>query len=135
MNATAEELMQMEDVGEIVAASIRDYFEVEENLRLIDLLRKAGLCLRVHARPLTRRTAARWETFVVTGTLSSGTREDIHALILSLGGKVSGSVSAKTDFLVAGEDAGSKLDKARSLGVTVLDEAAFLKMVNLRIQK
>jgi len=52
-----------------------------------------------------------------------------------LGGKVSGSVSAKTDFLVAGEDAGSKLDKARSLGVTVLDEAAFLKMVNLRIQK
>jgi len=136
MNATAEELMQMEDVGEIVAASIRDYFEVEENLRLIDLLRKAGLCfesprkaVNLGEQPLVGKT------FVVTGTLSSGTREDIHALILSLGGKVSGSVSAKTDFLVAGEDAGSKLDKARSLGVTVLDEAAFLKMVNLRIQK
>lgn len=136
MNATAEELMQMEDVGEIVAASIKDYFEVEENLRLIDLLRSAGLCFASPRKAVNSgEQPLVGKTFVVTGTLSSGTRDEVHAQIQSLGGKVSGAVSAKTDFLVAGENAGSKLDKARSLGVTVLDEAAFLKMVNLWVQK
>lgn len=130
MNAGQNELMQLADVGEIVAASIKDYFELKENRRLIEALRDAGLLFET-----ARKTAGPDEsllvgkTFVVTGTLKSGSREDIHALIESLGGKISGSVSAKTDFLVAGESAGSKLDKAQSLGVTVLDEKAFLKMI------
>lgn len=136
MNATAKELVQMEDVGEIVATSIMDYFALEENRRLIDLLRCAGLSFKSAGKAgNSTEQPLIGKTFVVTGTLESGTRDDIHALIQSLGGKVSGSVSAKTDFLVAGESAGSKLEKARSLGVTVLDEAAFLKMINLRIQK
>ena len=129
--ATQEELVVLEDVGDIVAASIRDYLEVEENRALIERLRQAGLNfsdsdreLPEGPKPLTGKS------FVVTGTLEGLTREEMHERIVRLGGKISSSVSKKTDYLIAGANAGSKLDKAQSLGVTVLNAKEFEALVN-----
>ncbi len=121
--ATAEQLEEVRDVGEVVARSIVTWFAQENNRRLIERLRKAGVNLRAE-KTSARATHANFEgkTFVITGTLSSP-REEIKERILALGGKVSGSVSKKTNYLVAGENAGSKLEDARRFGVTVLSEA------------
>lgn len=136
MAATPEELTGVEDIGEIVASSIVDYFEVPENRSHIERLRKAGLCFTAEkTTPETAHPLLAGKSFVVTGTLASGTREEIHSRIEALGGRVSSSISAKTDFLVAGENAGSKLEKARALGVTVLSEAEFLNMVQTESQE
>jgi DNA ligase (NAD+) len=136
MTATPEALTEVEDIGEIVAASIVDYFEVPENRSHIERLRKAGLCFTAEkTMPDTPHPHLAGKSFVVTGTLESGTREEIHGRIQAMGGRVSGSISAKTDFLVAGENAGSKLDKARALGVTVLNEAEFLNLLQTDSQE
>ena len=126
MAATPEALTRIEDIGEVVAAGICDFFDVEENKRLIQELRDAGLQLRAESnggddgnKPLIGKS------FVVTGTLTGGTRDEMHERIQRLGGRVATSVSKKTDYLVAGENAGSKLDKAKRLGVTVLTEQEF----------
>ncbi len=131
MNASAEELTKVEDVGDVVAASIRDFFEVAENRELIEQLRAAGLNLRAELsesddapKPLAGKS------FVVTGTLHGGTRDEMHERIQRLGGRVASSISKKTDYLVAGEKAGSKLDKALGLGVTVLTEQEFETLIN-----
>ena len=127
--ASTDELVQIDDVGDIVAASIKDYFEVEENRNLIEALRSAGLCFENASMPAAADNQPfSGKTFVVTGTLKSGSREEIHARIQALGGKISASVSKKTTYLVAGENAGSKLEKAHTLGVSVLDEEAFLAL-------
>lgn len=129
MNASSEALVHIDDIGETVAASIKDYFDVEENRRLIEDLRNAGLCFEctnVASAPRTQTLVGK--SFVVTGTLKRGSREEIHALIQSLGGRTSSAVSKKTDFLLAGENAGTKLNKAQELGVTVIDEDTFFKM-------
>jgi DNA ligase (NAD+) len=127
MDAPAEELQSIHEIGETVARSVRDFFSVGENRRLIADLRDAGLALR-EAAPAEGPRPLEGKTFVVTGTLAKFTRDGIHDRIKALGGRASSSVSAKTDYLVAGDNAGSKLGKARQLGVTVLSEDEFERL-------
>jgi DNA ligase (NAD+) len=126
--SSVEELQKIPDVGEVVGRSIHEFFREPHNLGLIEKLRKAGL--RFHAEPKVEGAAPGFKntTWVITGTLSES-RDEIAELIRARGGKVSGSVSKKTNFVLAGEDAGSKREKARKLGVRVLGEAEFRRML------
>jgi len=126
--ATPESLTRINDIGPVVAATIHDFFQIPQNLALIERLREAGLNFTAEKRVTTAQLSGL--TFVLTGTLPTLTRDAAKALIESAGGKVSGSVSKKTNYLVAGEDAGSKLDKAQSLEVKILDEPALLALLN-----
>ena len=127
--ASAEQLTETEDIGEVIARSIVDWHGNPENRNLIERLSQAGLNFKSSLyQPAAKAGLFAGKTFVLTGTLPTLTREEATAKIESLGGKVSGSVSKKTDFVLAGEDAGSKLDKAQQLGVKIISEAAFLKM-------
>ena len=110
-----------------IATSIREFFDEPGNRKLIERLRKEGLSFKGVAKK--RGTQLAEKTFVITGTLPTYSRDEAKRLIEDAGGRVSGSVSKKTDFVLAGSDAGSKLDKARELGVTVIDEATLLKML------
>jgi DNA ligase (NAD+) len=127
MNATAEELEEVNEVGPRIAASIVEFFADEHNRKLISDLRKAGLTFTGLKKEKGTKLAGK--TFVVTGTLERHTRDEAKKMIEDAGGRVSGSVSKKTDFVVAGSDAGSKLDKARELGVTVIDEKELEELV------
>ena len=127
MNATEEELTQVPDVGAVTAASIRQWFLQPQSIRMIQLLRDAGLNF-VNKRVVTDR---RFEgkIFVLTGALSKFTRDEASEKIELFGGKVSGSVSKKTSYVVVGENAGSKERKARELGIAILSEDDFLSMI------
>ena len=127
MNATVEELCEIQDFGEITALCVVNYFSHEQNRALCRRLSEAGLVTKSTAAPTGDRYAGK--TFVLTGTLPTMSRDEASALIKAQGGKVSGSVSKKTDYVVAGEAAGSKLTKANELGVTVIDEATLLEMM------
>lgn len=127
MNATTEELLEVPEVGPKVADSIRFYFSIPSNRERIARLASLGVAPR-HEAP-ERGTKLAGKTFVVTGTLARFSRDEIHRLIENEGGKTSGSVSSKTSFLVAGEEAGSKLEKANSLGVPVISEDELLEML------
>ncbi len=118
--ASAEELEEVNEVGPRIAESIVEFFADEHNRQLVDDLRKAGLTFT--GKKKERGTKLAGKTFVLTGTLVRHTRDDAKKMIEDAGGRVSGSVSKKTDYVVAGADAGSKLDKARELGVAVIDE-------------
>lgn len=128
MNASEEELLQVEEVGPTVAQSIRSFFQDERNREMIRKLREAGVQIIEELSPHTAGALA-GKTFVFTGTLKHFTRGQAEALVKSLGGRVSTSVSRKTDYVVAGEEPGSKLEKARALGVTVLSEEEFRKLI------
>ena len=119
-NAGEEELQQVEEVGPRIAKSIVEFFAEPRNHELVEELRAAGLTLK--GKKKERGTKLAGKTFVLTGTLTNYTRDEAKELIEDAGGKVAGSVSKKTDYVVAGADAGSKLDKARELGVAVVDE-------------
>ena len=130
MKASANELEDIYEIGPIVARSIADFFETSENRRLIARLRERSVNMTQQAataaagpRPLDGKTV------VVTGTLERYSRDAAHEIIKRLGGRPSTSVSAKTDFLLAGESAGSKLDKAKKLGVRILTEEEFENMI------
>ena len=128
--ATVEQLQAVEQIGPVLADSIATYFQQSQNRKVIDKLIAAGVTIRGERKP--RRGAGgklAGKTFVLTGTLPELTREDATALIVGAGGKVSGSVSKKTDYVVAGESAGSKLSKAEQLGVTIIDENALRKLL------
>jgi DNA ligase (NAD+) len=126
--ATVEELTAINDVGPKVAAVIREYFENPTNLVLIERLKnEAKLTMPAEKRVTT--TQFEGLTFVLTGTLPTLTRDQAKEKIEGAGGRVSGSVSKKTDYVVAGEEAGSKLEKAQTLGVKVLDEAGLLALL------
>ncbi len=127
MDASAEQLQEVQDVGPSVSASIREFFDEPHNRELVKRLEKYGLTFKGVKK--VRGTALAGKTFVLTGTLPNYSRDAAKKLIEDAGGKVSGSVSKKTDFVVAGADAGSKLDKARELGVKVIDEAGMEKLV------
>jgi DNA ligase (NAD+) len=127
MKAGEEELVAVNEVGPRIATSIREFFAEEKNLRLIERLRQAGLQFTGEKR--VRGTRLAGLTFVLTGTLPTYSRDDAKKMIEDAGGKVSGSVSRKTSYVVVGEEAGSKLDKAVSLGVKVISEAELLKML------
>jgi DNA ligase (NAD+) len=131
--ATTEELQRTNEIGPVLAESVRSYLDEPRNRALIDRLRAAGLNMEV---PLEQRAQRAPEgpltgkTYVITGTLASMSRDEATAAIERLGGKVAGSVSRKTAAVIVGAEAGSKADKARDLGVPMLDEAAFLDLVN-----
>jgi DNA ligase (NAD+) len=120
MNASAEELEEVNEVGPRIAESIVEFFGDEHNRKLVSDLRKAGLTFTGQKKEKGTKLAGR--TFVLTGTLERHTRDEAKKMIEDVGGRVSGSVSKKTDYVVAGSDAGSKLDKARELGVSVIGE-------------
>lgn len=131
MDASVEQLLQVDDVGPIVAKSIRTFFDQPHNREVVEQLRAVGLRWDESAgtaadeapKPLAGKT------LVLTGTLPSLSRDEAKDLIEAAGGKVAGSVSKKTHYVVAGAEAGSKLDKARELGVTVLDEAGLRSLL------
>ena len=125
--ATEEELQDVNEVGPRIAASIVEFFQEKRNRDLVDALRTAGLTLKGEKKQ--RGTALAGKTFVLTGTLVQYTREQAKQMIEDAGGRVSGSVSKKTDYVVAGSDAGSKLDKAKELGVAVIDEKEMEKLL------
>lgn len=131
MAATQEELVSIEDVGEIVAASITDYFTQEENRTFVERLLSLGVSPAVHAQEDTGTVFAGM-TFVLTGTLPTLTRAQAEEMIRKNGGKATGSVSKKTSVVLAGESAGSKLEKARALGVRIMEEEEFLSLVAQR---
>ena len=128
--ATVEELCALEDFGQITAECVVNFFSHPQNVELCDKLIAAGLLTTSTALPTEDYFAG--FTFVLTGTLPTMTRDEASALIKRAGGKVSGSVSSKTAFVVAGDAAGSKLTKARQLGVRVIDEETLLKMIEAR---
>ena len=128
MGATEQELVDIEDVGEIVASSITEYFVDEENRRFVNRLLEAGVHPQMHMQE-DAGTLFEGLTFVLTGTLPTLSRAQAQEMIRKNGGKATGSVSKKTSIVLAGESAGSKLDKARELGVTIIDEAQFLSMI------
>jgi DNA ligase (NAD+) len=132
MKAPAEEIESIEQMGPVTSKAVADYFREERNLAIIGKLRKAEVDFKYHGARCEAHPAFAGKTFVVTGTLKGYKREEIEALIRKLGGRTAGSVSKKTDYVVAGEEAGSKLEKARKLGVRVLSEADFGKLLERR---
>lgn len=129
MDASQEELSAINDVGEITATSIYEFFRQEQSIDLIEKLRQAG----VNMKSLQEKTTDnRFEamTFVLTGSLENYTRDQVANIIEQFGGKVSSSVSKKTTYVLAGEEAGSKLTKAQELGITILTEQEFVEMIN-----
>jgi DNA ligase (NAD+) len=126
--SSIDELQRIPDVGEVVGQSIHDFFREPHNLELIEKLRRAGLRFEAEEKTAGAAPGFKGTTWVITGTLSQS-RDEIAEMILARGGKVSGTVSKKTSFVLAGEEAGSKLEKAKKLGVRVLDEAAFRQML------
>lgn len=126
--AGVDQLTQTEDIGEVIARSVVDWFGDARNRRLIERLRAAGLNFSSELHRPAAGGAFSGKTFVLTGTLPTLTREQATAKIEALGGRVSGSVSRKTDYVLAGEEAGSKLEKARQLGVKVIDETEFRRL-------
>jgi DNA ligase (NAD+) len=131
LDTPVEALQAVPDVGPVVAASVRNFAEEPRNRALIDKLAAAGVNMESRQPPPSAASGGplSGKTFVLTGTLQSMTREHAAAEIERLGGKVSSSVSRKTKYVVVGADAGSKLDKARELGVTTLDEDAFRALI------
>lgn len=129
--ATIDELQQAEEVGPKVAAAIVEFFGEPRNCELVDRLRAAGLQF-TYASTRPKGGKFKGMTFVLTGTLPNLSREEAKKIIEAAGGKVSSAVSKKTNYVVAGEDAGSKLAKAQELGIRVVNEAEFIQMVNLQ---
>jgi DNA ligase (NAD+) len=127
MNASAEELEEVNEVGPRIAESIVEFFGDVHNRKLVDDLRKAGLTFKGQKKEKGTKLAGK--TFVLTGTLARHTRDEAKKLIEDAGGRVSGSVSKKTDYVVAGAEAGSKLDKAKELGVAVINEEEMERLV------
>lgn len=126
--ASDEDISSVYEIGPSISKSIKQFFSDKHNLKLIEELKKAGLNFNSEKREIIQ-SAINGKTFVLTGTLSTFSRDEAGARIIALGGKVASSVSKNTDFVVAGEKAGSKLSKAESLGVKVLDESAFLELL------
>jgi DNA ligase (NAD+) len=126
--SSLEDLIRVSNTGEVVGTSIRDWFQNRDNKELIKALKQHGLNFGENDRRETGSRALRGSSWVITGTLSES-REVFDELIRRNGGRVTSSVSKKTNYLLAGEDAGSKLDKARQLAVEIVDEAKFREMI------
>lgn len=127
--APEEKIASIPGIGPERAGSIRAWFDDDANAGLVDELANMGLDMQAPPRPAQEEQLLAGKTLVVTGTLEKFDRTEVERLIRELGGKASGSVSKKTDYLLAGANAGSKLDKARELGVQVLDEDGFAKLI------
>ena len=127
--ATADTMQAVRDVGPVAAAAVREYLDEPHNVALVDRLRAAGLQLESPEPQTAGALPLAGATFVLTGSLAGMTRDEAAQAVTSRGGRVSGSVSKKTTYVVAGADPGSKLARARELGVTVLDEEAFSRLI------
>jgi DNA ligase (NAD+) len=126
MNATVDELSKTEGIGPVVASAVRDFFDNQRNRQLIERLKKAGLKMEAAKKasgPLTGKV------FLFTGELDSMSRSEAESKVQSLGGKVSGTVTKATDYVVAGRDPGSKIDKAKAMKKAILDEKSFLELL------
>jgi DNA ligase (NAD+) len=130
MSANKEELASIDEIGEAIAESVWSYFRVPANREMVLRLRELGVTMSAEAvERTTEKDGVTNKTFVFTGTLEAMTRDDASALVKSFGGKVSSSVSSKTDYLVAGSEPGSKYDKAVGLGVIILSEQEFMTLI------
>ena len=130
MDATLEQLTQVADVGPIVALSLRTFFDQAHNREVVEQLRACGVTWTEGEPSPLALLALSGKTFVITGTLPTLSREELKDMLETAGAKVAGSVSKKTHYLVAGSDAGSKLDKARELDIAILDEAGVLALLS-----
>jgi DNA ligase (NAD+) len=129
MDASVEQLLEVNDVGPVVAQSLRTFFDQPHNREVVEQLRACGLSWE-EGEPAERAPQPlAGQTFVLTGTFPTLKREEAKAMLEAAGAKVAGSVSKKTNYLVAGTEAGSKLTRAQALGVAVLDEAAMLALL------
>jgi DNA ligase (NAD+) len=128
MKASEDELQEVNEIGPRVSAAIREFFDEPKNVALVKRLKDEAK-LKMPGQKKQRGTALAGKTFVLTGTLPRYSRDEAKKLIEDAGGKVAGSVSKKTDYVVAGEEAGSKLDKARELGVAVIGEKEMEELV------
>jgi DNA ligase (NAD+) len=129
--ASLEELNEVHEIGPKVAASVREFFDESSNLKMLKRLREAGINPKVERKaPKSNKLAG--QTFVFTGGLANRTREEAGELVVAHGGKVISSVSKKTSYVVVGTDPGSKFDKAKELGVPILDELGFEKLINAK---
>jgi len=129
LKATAEDLEQIHGIGLQIAHSVAQWFRIPSNIMLINLLKEKGLTLEATPRTHSENLYLSGKTFVITGTLSHLTREEVKVLIEEKGGKVGNSISIKTNYLIAGEKAGSKLDKAKQLNIQVLNETEFRNLI------
>jgi DNA ligase (NAD+) len=129
-NASLEEISGIHDVGPVAGASVRAWLDEERNQLVLKKLQQRGVVPQQLNRRINADSELAGKSFVFTGTLTMNRRE-AEELVKSMGARVSGSVSKKTDFVVVGEDAGSKADRARELGVTILSEDEFRALVGL----
>lgn len=129
IEADEEEILSVYEIGPSISRSVKQFFSDKHNLELIDKLKKAGLRFSTEQKKPVKDNFFKDKTFVLTGTLSSFSRDEAAERIKKLGGKTASSVSKNTDYVIAGEKAGSKLDKAKSLGVKILNEDDFLKLL------
>jgi DNA ligase (NAD+) len=133
LGASKEGLGNVEDVGEVIAESVYEFLHSQRGEKTVQRLRQAGVDMTAPKKPrMAASGALAGKTLVVTGTLENYSREEIEDLINAHGGRAAASVSKKTDFLVAGDKAGSKLERAQKLGVRVLNEAEFEAMIGKR---
>lgn len=128
INATENEISSVDEIGKVIAQSIVNFFNQEQNIELVNNLRSAGL--NFECKEFITEGIFSGKTFVLTGTLPTLSRNDASKIITDNGGKVSSSVSKKTDYVLAGEEAGSKLDKANALGINVISEAELFNLIN-----
>lgn len=130
IKAEYDELKSINDIGEVIAKSIVDYFSIEKNINLIDRLKNLGINMRYTGRDInTTNEKINGKTFVITGTLSKP-RDEIKEVLENLGANVTGSVTKKTDYVIVGENPGSKYDKAKSLGISILSESDYENLIN-----
>jgi DNA ligase (NAD+) len=130
MKASFEDLSNIRDIGPTIAKSVVDYFSSDENIKLINSLKEEGVNTIYLKEVSSDDTLFSGKTFVLTGSLENFTRDEAKNRIEALGGKASSSVSKKTDYVIAGSEAGSKLTKARDLGITILSEEEFINMLS-----
>jgi DNA ligase (NAD+) len=135
MAMEVDDLMRIREVGPGVAESVHGYFRDAGNRRLVRDMRDAGLVVEDERVERAAADGVAGKTFVITGALSRFSRDEAEDLVKRRGGRAAGSVSGKTDYLVAGESPGSKLEKARALGVTILTEEEFLKLAGERVEE
>jgi DNA ligase (NAD+) len=127
--ATQEQLSEIHEIGDVMAESVVNFFRDENNLRVLKKLEEAGVRTEAREPEDQGEKILADKTFVVTGTLANYSRREIKELIQSLGGRVTGSISKKTDYLIVGENPGSKYDKAQKLGIVILNESEFEKLI------
>lgn len=126
---TLDDLVQLSDVGEVVSKSIFEWFKDTRHLNFLKHLTRVGVTLDLPKQSLKGSGQLAGQSFVLTGTLHQLTRDEAHTIIRAKGGLVHKAVSKKTDYVVAGDEAGSKREKAEKLGVAIIDEKTFLKMI------